>query len=129
MAIASNSDFPSMHCYREKMFWKVKKVDWAGEDYLLLPLKRAVPGTFQGLSEDDLGGHVGIDKDKICFVTNWHEGVVFNLLYTHAEYKVKTTDGKCSIDIKVQTEREIDDCGHFFNFVFNRLVTINTALR
>jgi len=126
--MASNSDFPSVLCYREKISWKVKKEDWAGEDYLLLPLKRPLSSIFTGLSKDNLGGVVRIDKDSIGFITNWHEDVNIHRLYTHAEYKLKTTDGKCSIDIKGQTEREIEGCGRFFNFVFNRFVSINTEL-
>ena len=43
--------------------------------------------------------------------TEWPSDVDLDLIHVNSEFKVKTSDGKCAVDIKGQTIRDVDGCG------------------
>jgi len=133
--IQANSGLASFS-YCERMSWVVRKDDWdeAGQrnTYLGLNLNSAIPGTCksEGHSRLPAGGHVVIGKNRIVFGTWWPKDIDLDLICIQAEFKLKTTDGKCIIDIKpgqrvVSGIVEGVDCN---GLGFGRLVTINADM-
>ena len=133
--------------YRERMSWKVRKEDLeeafqkeAGKDGhggLFLYLKSTIPGTHKIVGRNGLprgwqapypGGIVRILKKGISFETEWPKDADLDLILVQAEYNLKTTDGKCTVDIKGKTVRKLGlDCFESFKSLdIIRLVSINT---
>ena len=89
--------------YREKMSWEIKE-DWK-ENMLRMQLKTDIPGT----QHNSPGGTLFIDNQGIAFKTDWPEDLDLDLVCVNTEFKVKTSDGKCTVDIKGgRTVREVD---------------------
>jgi len=147
--IQPNSDHHAPVSYREKMSWTVRKEDLhealqyedgeCKDVGLFLYLKRTIPGSFQLSSEENNmmppgtgwpapypGGIVRILKKGISLETDWPKGTDLDLLHIRVEYKLKTTDGKCIVDVKGETVKEVVDCiGGVKSLDFLRLVRIN----
>jgi len=116
--------------YRQKMSWIIKKEDWEeyGDGEVSLELKSAIPGTVK--THDLAGGSVGINNQRIIFVTDWPLDLDLKFIQIHAEYKLKTSDGTCVVDILGQTVREVDvfEESEFKTVELSRFLTLNTAL-
>jgi len=140
--IQANSGLASVS-YCERMSWVVRKEDWDEVDQrnkvFGLRLNSAIPGTCnEGHRlppgwQDKIyeGGRFFIGKYGIVFVTWWPKDVDLDRICIQAEFKLKTTDGKCIIDIKagqrvlVGGNVDCDDCNALG---FGRLVTINADM-
>ena len=44
--------------------------------------------------------HLSVDNQGISFETDWPEDLDLDLICINAEFEVKTSDGKCTVDIK-----------------------------
>jgi len=123
--------------YREKVSWTVKRVDLEGalqcEDPesagLFLYLKNYIPGTYKCENDEGFmmpdgwpeeaspGGIVIISKGLISLETFWPKDVDLDHIHTQVDYKLKTTDGKCTVEVKGEVDRNIE----FEEVDFNRL--------
>jgi len=106
--------------------WKIRKEDWDKEqNEIILRLESAIPGTATG----PCSNFVRILKNGICFVTVWPKDVDLDLIHLHADYILKTNDGKCAVAIKGgQSERKIPSSDNFNVLGIKKCVTINTDL-
>jgi len=124
MAIDAISDHTAAS-YRQNMSWVIKKEDWDnGESRVHLILKNDIM--------NKVSNYLYIDTQRITFVTDWPLDLDFDLIHVSAEFRLKTSDGKCVVDILGQTVREdaiFEGIGFKIkNVEVSRLVTLNTEL-
>jgi len=108
--------------------WKIRKEDWdQNEPSLSLGLGSTLPGAYKGKNSN----FVWIVSNRIMFFTAWPKDVDLDLIHLHADYVIKTKDGKCAVTIGGgQPERIVDiyTSGHYNLVSIIKHVSINTNL-
>ena len=69
-----------------------------------------------------------IGKYGILFSTAWPKDVDLDLIHLHAEFRVRTNDGKCAVTIKGGSERKVENCNDYNILAIKKVVTINADL-